>query len=57
MRAIGYTTYKNYMKLYKLKLSIVEDGKRRHKTISEMSKEIYNHEKKNNNIKTGLYFL
>jgi hypothetical protein len=45
------------MKLYKLKLSHVVDGKRIKKTMKEMSMEIYNHELNDDNIKTGLYFI
>ena len=57
MRAIGYETYKQFMKLYKLKLSVVVDGKRRKKTMKEMSKEIYNYENNNDDLLIGLYFI
>jgi len=57
MRAIAYETYKIYMKKYKLKLSVVIDGKRRKKTMKQMSYEIYNHETYNESIKKGLYYI
>ena len=57
MRAISIETYKYYMKKYKLKLSVVIDGKRRKKTMKQMSSKIYNHETYNESIKKGLYYI
>jgi len=45
------------MKKYKLKLSVVIDGKRRKKTMKQMSHEIYNHETNDESIKNGLYYI
>jgi hypothetical protein len=54
MRAIGYITYKEYAKKYKIPLSYIHNGKRYKKSISELSKEIYEFETKNK-LK-GLYY-
>jgi len=51
MRAIVFETYKFFMKKYKLKLSVVVNGKRRKKTMKEMSYEIYDHETNDESIK------
>ena len=55
MRAIGYTTYKEYAKRYKIPLSyLCDNGKRYKKSMSELSTEIYEFETRNN-LK-GLYY-
>jgi hypothetical protein len=51
-RPISYLTYKMFAKRYKIKLS--RNGKK--KTITQLAKEIYNHELTNENIINGLYF-
>jgi hypothetical protein len=57
MRLISATTYKSFMKKYKLKLSYIIDGKRRNKTMQQMQAEIYEYESNpKNKINNGLYF-
>ena len=50
-------TYKLFMKKYKLKLSKIVSGKRKRKTMKEMSKEIYDYETNNESVKIGLYYI
>ena len=49
-------TYKTFMKKYKLPLMIKQNDKYIYKTISEMSKEIYDYETNNDFITSGLYY-
>lgn len=55
MRAIANSTYRNFMRKYKLKLTKVVNEQRKYKTMKEMSTELYNYET-NNNIDDGLYY-
>ena len=54
-RIISGKTYKTFMKKYKIPLLKKQNDKYVYKSMSEMSKEIYEYET-NNNIMTGLYF-
>ena len=42
--AFSYQTYKDFAKKYKIKLSMVVNGKRKMKTIQQLSKEIRQYE-------------
>lgn len=52
---VAYKTYKKLAKRYGIRLSVMRDGKRYPKSYSQLKKQIYNHEKRNN-ITNGLYF-
>jgi hypothetical protein len=54
--AVGYTTYKKYARLYKIKLYILRDDFNVLKPIKQLQKEIRQYETVNN-IKDGLYNL
>jgi len=47
MRAIAYDTYKQFAKMYNIKLSKVIKGKRKLKKMNELASEIYAFESKN----------
>ena len=55
-RIISMQTYKTFMKKYKLPLMIKQNDKYIYKTISKMSKEIYDYETNNDFITSGLYY-
>ena len=55
-RIISRQTYKTFMKKYKISLMIKQNDKYIYKTISEMSKEIYDYETNNDFITSGLYY-
>ena len=55
-RVISYETYKQFAKKYKIRLTKNVNDKRVLKTMKQLQKEIYNHEKNTTKIKKGLYF-
>ena len=57
MRPISYSTYKQYAKQYKIKLSEFKNNKRKLKNIQQLSHEIYKYESDNvKNIKTDMLY-
>jgi hypothetical protein len=50
-------TYKTFMKKYKMPLMIKKNNKYIYKTMLEMSEEIYDYEKNNDFITSGLYYF
>ena len=46
-RPISYLTYKQYAKIYNIKLSSIIDNKRKLKNMKQLSKEIYQYETDN----------
>jgi hypothetical protein len=57
-RVISQATYKQYLKKYKLKLTVVVNNVRRYKTIPEMKLELYQYEMNTHNpLKDGLFFI
>lgn len=55
-RVISYETYKQFAKKYKIRLTKNVNDKRVLKTMKQLQKEIYTHEKNDPKIKKGLYF-
>ena len=58
-RAIAKETYKMFMKKYSLQLMIKDKDnyKYKYKSMKQMSKEIYNYETNDKDIKEGLYYF
>ena len=52
-RTISIKTYRDFAKRYKIK--ITKNGK--YKTMKQLQTEIYNHEKNDESIIDGLYFI
>ena len=56
-RPISYETYKAFAKKYGIRLTKTIKGKRKLKTIKELSKNIQHYEKNNDCVnKKGLYY-
>ena len=56
-RIISRKTYKTFMKKYKIPLMIKKNNQYIYKTMLQMSEEIYDYEKNNDFITSGLYYF